>query len=69
MTTASPIGSWSDLQHTPFTRRSTSEDDSPQYAAGNEPLTSWAAVLERPTLASTGDPLIDDRTAIASTTT
>ena len=56
MTTASLIGSWSTVPRTPCTTGSTSEDDSPQYAAGNEPLASWVVILERPTLASTDDP-------------
>lgn len=61
MTTAAPIGSWSELQPAPFTKRSTSEGDAPQYGAGNEPLTSWLVGLERPTLPPVGEDVGDDR--------
>lgn len=61
MTTAMPIGSWSQLQPTSSTKRSTAEGDAPQYGAGNEPLASWLGGLERPTLAPVGEDVGDDR--------
>ncbi len=61
MTTATPIGSWSQLQRALVTERSTSEGGPPRYGAGNEPVASWLGGLERPTLAPVGEDVGDDR--------